>query len=185
MKRKSLIVVAVTVAVAGFIVAANWGVISMLAFGPHMGDVAESWETSNQTYKLRIDRRAEVNSFVPGAYYVFRSAPSGSDAWREIMTFRHDDAVPIPREQARFVNDRVGYVFMGWMAAFITDGGASWSVWSADKDLPNWRCCNYRLIKDVRLESDGTGVMILNPISRSRGEVPELRTKDYGRHWSL
>ncbi len=172
------------VSVLGLIVATNWGIISMLVFGPYMGNVTESWETSNQTFKLRVDRRAEQNSFVPGAYYVFRSAPSGSDSWREIMIFRHDDPVAIPHEQVRFVNDRVGYVFMGWMSAVTADGGANWSIWSADKDLPNWQCCNYRLIKDVRLESDGTGIMVLNPISQGRGEVPELRTKDYGRHWN-
>ena len=183
MKRNSLIIIAEMVAIIGFIVATNWGIISMLVVGPYMGNVTESWETSNQTFKLRVDRCAEENSFVPGAYYVFQSAPSNSDAWREIMTFRHDDPVPIPREQVRFVNDRVGYAFMGWMSAVTTDGGASWSVWSADKDLPKLQCCNYQLIKDMRLEPDGTGVMILNPISQSRGEAPELRTKDYGRHW--
>jgi len=73
---------------------------------------------------------------------------------------------------------------MGWMFAVTTDGGATWSVWDAKKDLPNWQCCNYGLIKDVRLDSKGTGVMILNPIPQRRGEVPELHTNDFGRHWN-
>jgi hypothetical protein len=185
MKRKALIIITILVAVIGLIVAANRAVISMLVFGPYMGSIAESWETSNRTFKLRVDRHSEENTFVGGAYYVFRSAPAGSDTWREIMTFRHDDPNPIPRDQVRFVNDQVGYVFMGWMYAVTTDGGANWSVWDAGRDLPNWKCCNYGLIEEISLELNGTGVMILDPIPQRRGEVPELRTKDYGRHWSL
>jgi hypothetical protein len=111
--------------------------------------------------------------------------PTGSDAWRDITTFRHDDAVPIPRDQIRFVNNRVAFVFMGWIYAVTTDGGATWSVWDAGNDLPNWQCCNYRLITDVKLNVDGTGTMTLNPIQDRPGEVPQLRTKDFGRHWTV
>ena len=155
--------------------------------GPRMGDTVESFETSNQTFKLRVDRHAEVGGFMAvlnGAYYVFRSAPVGSDTWHDIMTFRHDDPNPIPRDQVRFVNERVGFVFMGWMYAVTTDTGATWTVWDSSRDLPKWQCCNYRLVKDVKLEPDGTGIMTLNVIP-DRGEVPVLRTKDFGRHWSV
>lgn len=179
MSRKLPVVIAF---VAGLVLAANCKVLS----GPHMGDVTESFETSNQSFRLRVDRRAEVGDFGPiaGAYYVFRSAAVGSDVWRNIMTFRHDDPNPIPRDQLRFLNDRVGFVFMGWMYAVTTDAGATWSVWDSSRDLPKWQCCNYRLVKDVHLEPDGTGTMTLNVIP-NRGEVPELRTKDFGRHWSV
>jgi hypothetical protein len=185
MKRKFLIVIVVLTAVVGLFVAVNRHVISMLVFGPYMGRVIESWETSNQTFKVRVDSHAEENTFVGGAYYVFRSAPSGSDAWREIMTFRHDDPNPIPRDQVHFVNDRVGYVFMGWMYAVTTDSGASWTVWDAEKDLPKWDCCNYRLIATVKIEASGTGTMILDPIHQRQGEVRQLHTKDFGQHWNL
>ena len=129
MQRKSQIVIALLIAVVAL--SANCKLIS----GPRMGNVTESWETSNQTFKLRVDRHAEEGGFGPvaGAYYVFRSASSGPNAWHDIMTFRHDDPVPIPRNQVRFMNDRVGYVFMGWMYAVSTDGGATWFVWNAKK----------------------------------------------------
>ena len=155
--------------------------------GPHMGDTVESFETSNQTIRLRVDRHAEVGGFGPiaGAYYVFRSAPVGSDAWHDIMTFRHDDPNPIPRDQVRFLNERVAFVFMGWMYAVTVDRGATWSVWDARTNLPNWQCCNYRLITDVQLNADGIGTMTLHPIQDRRGEVPQLRTRDFGRHWSV
>jgi hypothetical protein len=148
--------------------------------------VNETWETANSAFKIRVTSYAEENGgIVAGAFYVVRSSAARSDDWQEIMTFRHDDPVAIPREQVRFVNDRIGYVFMGWKYAVTTDAGSKWSVWSAEKDLPNWQCCNYRLIQDVRIAPDGTGTMILNPIPQRRGEVPELRTKDYGQHWEL
>ena len=151
-----------------------------------MGERIDSWVTSNETFQVRIDQRAERFQIpVVGAYYVFRSSAVGSDKWAEVMTFRHDDPVPIPREQVHFLNDRVGYVFMGWKYAVTIDGGVSWRTWTAEKDLPNWQCCNYGLIKDVRLEANGTGVMILNPIPLRNGEVPSLHTDDYGQHWKL
>ena len=151
---------------------------------PWIGSMTETWGTGHGSINVRVENRAENFAWLPGAYYVFQSSPPGSNGWREIMTFRHDDPGRIPRENIRFVNNQVGYVFMGWMYAVTTDGGSTWSVWNADKDLPGWDCCNYGLIKDVCIGVDGTGVMILNPIPRRRGEVPELRTNDFGRHWS-
>ena len=155
----------------------------MFVTGPKQGPVFESWETSGQTLQIRVESHPEQNAIVGGAYYVFRFAPKGSDAWRDIMTFRHDDPVPIPRDSVRFVDDQTAFVFMGWMYAVTTDGGASWSVWDAGRDLPNWQCCNYGLITDVNVHPDGSGTMVLNPITNRRGEVPQLHTKDFGRHW--
>ncbi|HLL72022.1 MAG TPA: hypothetical protein VK363_11345 [Pyrinomonadaceae bacterium] len=151
---------------------------------PWIGGVIETWETQHGSVKVRVENRAENIAWLPGAYYVFQSSLPGSNSWREIMTFRHDDPGRIPRENVRFVNEQLGYVFMGWMFAVTTDGGSTWSVWDAEKDLPNWDCCNYGLIKDVRIEADGRGVMILDSSPQRRGEVPELRTNDFGQHWS-
>lgn len=184
MRRPLIIVIAVVTLLFGVLVVATWP-LATLFLPPRVGAIAETWETSNGKFKVRIDRHYEENGgFVPGAYYVFHSAPDGSDTWRDVMIFRHDDPVPIPRNQVRFLNDRVSYVFMGWMYAVTTDGGANWSVWSAQTDLPKWDCCNYRLIGNVNIGEDGTGTMILNTIPQRQGEVPQLHTNDYGRHWN-
>src|SRR5258705_10334935 len=91
-----------------------------------MGERIDSRVTSNETFQVRLDQDAERFQIpVAGAYYVFRSAPSGSDKWAEVMTFRHDDPVPIPREQMRFLNDRIGNVCMVWKYAGTTHGGAN------------------------------------------------------------
>jgi hypothetical protein len=153
---------------------------------PRMGKVSETWETTNKIFKIRVTRRTEENGgFVAGAYYVFQSAVAGSDEWKDIMVFRHDDPNPIPREQIQFVDNLVGYIFMGWVYAITTDGGQTWFVWDAKRDLPNWECCNYSLIKEVNLAHDGTGTMMLNTIPGRQGEVPKLYTRDYGRHWNV
>jgi len=176
------IIIAIVVMCLALAIAFSYNFFSKLQRGTK---IIESWETSNKSFKVGVTAYAEENGgFVPGAYYVFRSITAGSDNWQEIFTFRHDDPVPIPYQQVRFLNDKVGYLFMGWMYAVTLDAGSSWSVWSAEKDLPRWECCNYRLIQDVGIAPDGSGTMQLRPIPERAGEVPKLHTKDYGRHWS-
>jgi hypothetical protein len=153
---------------------------------PYRAEITDTFEKTNNVFRIRVNQHAEKGlGFVPGAYYVFQFAEVASNDWQEIMTFRHDDPVEIPRDQVRFVNDQTGYVFMGWMYAVTTDGGRTWSVWNAQQDLPKWDCCNYRLVEDVELSSDGAGRMKIDTIAGRQGEVPELYTQDYGRHWGV
>jgi hypothetical protein len=151
-------------------------------FPTQSSQVLETREFRKGENRVVITAYAEKNSFVPGAYYVFEWIDN-SNKRHEIMTFRHDDRVPISERSVFFLNERIAYVFMGWMYAITTDGGKNWSVWTAERDLPHWQCCNYRLITDVTLGSDGLGVMRLNPIKDRDGEVSELHTVDYGKHW--
>lgn len=146
--------------------------------------INERWEAGNDTFKVRVTAYAEENGgFVAGAYYVFESAPVGSDNWREIITVRHDDPVPVPRQQIRFVNDQIGYVFMVYQYAVTTDGGTTWFTWNIIEGLPNWRR-NRAAIRDVQITPGGTGTMILAPFT-NQPEVTELYTRDYGQHWSI
>jgi len=141
--------------------------------------VIDHWETTDGNIDIRVKAYAEDGwGPVLGAYYVFESSRHGSGNWQEIMTFRHDDPLPIPRDQIRFVNDRTAFVFMGWMYGVTTDGGMNWSVWSAQEHYPQY---NYALIESVQLESTGHGIMRLDT-SRSN-KIPDLITRDYGRHW--
>jgi hypothetical protein len=140
--------------------------------------VIDQWETTDGNIDIRVKAYAEHGWGPSGAYYVFESSRHDSNQWGEIMTFRHDDPVPIPRDQIRFVNDSTAFVFMGWMYGVTTNGGASWSVWSAREHYPQY---NYALIESVQLESNGHGIMNLD-ISRSN-KIPDLITRDYGRHW--
>ena len=152
--------------------------------GPRKGSkINERWETSNSAFKIRVTAYAEEGGIVGirGAYYVFESAPIRSDTWREVMTYRHDDPDPIPRDQVRFVNDKIGYVFMVYKYAVTTDAGATWQTWYIVTDMSNWSNSRAR-IKDVKIGEDGIGSMSLHPVLDQK--QTELFTKDYGRHWN-
>jgi hypothetical protein len=150
---------------------------------PHPGRQLGMWETSNNGLRIRIVEYDEKGALLAGTYYLFESAKPGTNQWQKIVMFRHDDRVGIPRDQVRFVSEDVVFVFMGWVYAVSTDRGTSWSVWDASRDLTGWQCCNYGLIRNVDVRPDGTGTMILKPIPGRAGEVPEVRTRDYGLHW--
>jgi len=152
---------------------------------PEKGKLISQLETNNQVFKIRISEYDEKGAYLTGAYYVFESAALDSDNWIPIMTFRHDDQPGIPKDQVRFVDQQIAYAYMGWMSAVTKDGGTSWTVWDAKKDLPDWKCCNYGLIDDLKIALEGEGVMKLRPIHQRPGEIPELRTKDYGQHWNV
>jgi hypothetical protein len=168
-----------------FILTFTSGCVFLPSRAQGRGAVLEKWQTENKTFKVRVTSYEEKRANVNGAYYVFEAGAVGTNTWREILTFRHDDHPKIPADQVRFVNDQIGYLFMGWVYAVTVDGGNTWSEWDARRDLTHWQCCNYQLIRDVKIAQDGTGIMRLNPIQNRSGEVPELRTIDYGKHWQV
>lgn len=114
-----------------------------------------------------------------GAIYVFQSYRNGE--WREITSFRHDDPVNFSGKSVRVVNDSIFYFSFGWIYAVTTDGGKTWSIWDAEKNLPGWKCCNYRLIENVEIEESGAGKMKLNAIKE--GDASFLYTEDFGKTW--
>ncbi len=155
---------------------------------PSMGNVVETWQVENQNLRLRIVMRQENCFAVCGAYYTFLSAPVGSDSWREIFTAHHDDPNPIPRENLRFVNPRISYVFFGDKYAVTTDAGKSWTVWEAWEANKSMQFEKYKLypsIVDVSVESDGRGRMRLYSITDKAMNQPEMQTADYGKSWQL
>jgi hypothetical protein len=164
------------------------GVIASLTWYMRPGPAerpSEVVEIPGPTFTVRISSYPEKNGgFVAGAYYRFESRSSDRKDWLTVMQFRHDDPDPIPRQNVRFLNSDVAFLFMGWKYAVTTNGGKHWRVWNAEKDLAGWQCCNYGLIKEVELSQNGNGKMIMNPISGRRGEVAELFTSDFGDHWN-
>lgn len=154
--------------------------------GPQrMGEVVQTWKSSGKSFKMKIDKHVESGGFMPaataGAYYVFYSASEGSSDWHKIMTFRHDDPIPIPEGQVRFVNDDAAYFFIGPYFVSTSDKGASWRTWDAYQNIPNIQCCYYGVIEDVGLRPDGSGTLKLDP--KAVPGVTQLVTKDFGLHW--
>ncbi len=121
---------------------------------------------------------------MPGAYYVFESLPAGASAWIEIVTVRYDDRVPIPRDQIRFVNENIAYLFMGWTYAVTVNAG---TTWSKIEDVTNFFRDNdhvaFRYLDKVAVSDRGVGKMELKPIDEDSGRTRYLSTEDYGQHW--
>lgn len=144
--------------------------------------ILEKWETSWGGNKILVTAYAEQNNYVPGAYYDFEIVDKLNKR-NKIMTFRHDDPVPINKNGVVFLNDNVAYIFMGWKYAVTIDGGRTWSVWDAETSLTDWKCCNYFLIKNIELKKDGKGKMFLSNANNETANI--LETIDYGQTWFL
>jgi hypothetical protein len=154
-------------AALGIILLVSMSSLSCVIFTrPHRSTAPlEAWLTENKAFRIRVTSYEEKDANVSGTYYIFESTSKRSTAWHEIMTLRHDDRPDLPKDQIRFLNDETGYLFMEWMYAVTTDGGNSWSVWDATRDVPDWQWSKYGVIRDVRIELDGSGTMLLKPIA--------------------
>ncbi len=155
------------------------GLISFSCIGEVDKTFQNGWQDD---FEVKVERKLEKYGFVPGAYYIFSSRHSKSENWQEIMTFRHDDPLDIPKESIQIINDKVAVVFMGWKAAVTSDAGKTWDIWNAEKDILDWKGVNYGLIEKITMAEDGNGIMILDPIP-NRNEPKELYTTDFGKTW--
>ena len=148
--------------------------------------VLETWEASSYGITVRAIAYELKDVDPPGIYYTFESPEEGSDSWRVIMTFRRDEQIPIPRDQVRFVDDKIAYIFMGPMYAVTINGGHTWSVWDAERDFPGGEeCCSEAIIQEVSLKPNGEGVMTLRPNMADNTNIINLYTKEYGKHWKI
>lgn len=150
-------------------------------------EIVDTWESENTPFKIRVNKHIERGGFIPaataGAYYDFQSATANSDAWSEIMTFRHDDPIEIPRDKVHFADDKVASVFMGWMYAVTIDGGATWRISKMWDFLPKDEKCLYGCIKGLRIDASGAGEARLNIIASPKDKLKILETNDFGKTW--
>lgn len=149
----------------------------------YKAEIVETLETQNTPFRIRINKHIERGGFMAalnGAYYVFQSAASGSDQWQDITTYRFDDPIDIPRNQVRFANEQVGYVFMFDMYAVTQDGGASWKISDIDNYLPKDEKCGS--IEDLRIDANGVGEVKLKCYAK-KDSFKVLETTDFGRRW--
>ncbi len=148
-----------------------------------MGEkINERWETTNGTFRIRVTAYAEENGgFVGGAYYVFESAPLGSEKWRKIVTVHLDDPDPIRRQNVRFIGERMAFLFLHFDYAVSTDAGLTWSLWNATENMPDWQS-HRSYILNVQIKPTGDGTMLLQSIDPA--EQVQLKTRDYGKNWN-
>jgi hypothetical protein len=149
---------------------------------PYKAEVVETWQSTNTPFQIRIQKHIERGG---GAYYDFQSAPAQSNDWQEIMSFRHDDPVEIPKDAVHFTNERVAFLSMGWLYAVTTDGGRNWRVSESAKFLTGEERCGYNCIEDLRIDSNGWGEVKINLISSSAHKLKILQTADFGETWHV
>jgi hypothetical protein len=145
--------------------------------------ILEAWETRRKDWTISVTKYKTQGVEPMGYYYTFESDNPAYQFPHELLTFRQDDPVEIPRGQVRFVNDKIAYMFMGYMVAVTTDGGHSCAVWDAETDFASWQYSDRPLIRDVRINADGVGIMLLQ--QESAGISAQLHTNDYGRTWAM
>lgn len=185
MKPKQILLILV-VGVIGVLVYGNIRFTMMFRPLGDRGAVYETFETANNTFKVRMSALYEENVFMPGAYLVYESAPIDSNNWREFLAYRTDDAIAIPRERLRFLNEQTAYVCLWYDFAVTLDGGQTWKVWKPLFPLSNGELM-YWTITEARVEPDGTGqARVENYDAQKKAEVfLEISTKDFGQSWTV
>lgn len=146
----------------------------------------QTQEVSDRTSKIIITAYDLYNVEPFSRYYTFswQTAKNNYLQTRIIFNIRQDEVVQPPINQVKILNDSIVFVYMGWMYSVTTNGGGTWQLWDAEKDLPNWHCCDPSLIQRVEIHLDGSGTMALKPNPQRLGEVLTLHTKDFGQHWA-
>jgi hypothetical protein len=147
------------------------------------------WETANDTFKIRISVYSEGNFFhtLDGTHYEFESAPVESNEWYKFSNaYFHDGRRSIPRQNARFVTDKIAYVFLQNWYVVTLDGGSRWIAVDIPKEFQGKVYGYLDFIRDARILPNGEGTMRIVPGSpEASNKVTELYTRDYGQHWSV
>ncbi len=159
-------------------------VTALFAFGctSQENSILDRWQTSNAVFEIRVTEYEEKHFPLSKFRYVFEASRRGSPGWREFMTARTDNDMPIPSKQVRFLSDRAAYLFMMDKYAITTNGGDSWSVWEANQATPNLQYPGQSFIKDVKVEPDGSGILQL-AFQLGEEKVKQFRTEDFGHSW--
>jgi hypothetical protein len=139
------------------------------------------WEKfSLGTFDINVTLYDLKNVEPSGTYYTFSVSQSPGNE-HEIMTVQQKNLELPLKNYVQFINEGIGYIFMGSRYAVTTDNGKTWTNWDAEKDLLDWQCCDRWPIQKVDMASDGVGTMTLSASPQSQ---LILHTKDYGRNWN-
>ena len=155
--------------------------IGSSACEPRPGELREQWEQGNERFRVRVqvfDEGNKAHLFEPGCHLRIASAQAGSDAWRRFGNAYFSKCDQRFKDRVRFVNERVGYVFMQWWYTVTVDGGRSWATWDVPAHLSGRAFYSPQLIDDVSIKPDGTGTMTLNPAGMAGKQPLTLYTGD-------
>lgn len=120
-----------------------------------------------------------------GRYHTFSITRQirGQESPRIIFHILPGGEVPASTGGVKLLNDQVAYVYLGWRYSVTVDGGLTWHLWDAERELSGWNCCDAGLIKRVEMSPQGEGVLTLKSNSQRPDDVLLLRTRDFGQRW--
>lgn len=148
------------------------------------GKTLQELITQNDIFKIKLVVQKEQFIIAPGACYSFYSRNNKNNQWQKVFSLQFDDPISVPDKHIRFVNDKVGYIFLGEIYAVTTDAGDSWALWNSDNFSESFPEINARSIKYVKILPDGTGVMEFYKYPED-STVITLITSDYGKFWNF
>ena len=141
-----------------------------------------TWTRSNGGLRIQVSTFDFEGNIEPaGKYYTFSYSVS-SEPVDSILTIQSDIAIVSVENRARFIGDKICYVFLGECFAVTLDGGQSWTRWDAEQEIHSLACCRLPVISQVQISSNGSGTMILDLPQQQESRMI-LHTKDYGQHW--
>ena len=183
MKAKHIVLLVVI----GIPIILAYGCYRLVRFPGDRGEVYDTWETANETFKVRMRAYYEVGIYMPGAFYTCETTLVGSNEWREFKAFRGDDAIPLSRlnQRFRFINAQSAYFYTADDFLVTLDGGHNWSVWRPPTLTQPDGTRVYWAIMEAYVNEDGTGKAKLWNYDEGEkaGVSLEVSTKDYGQNW--
>lgn len=143
--------------------------ICLLALSGHKDFEERQFRAHGFHLKAAIRHDNWCNVFCP-SYFVVESLEG--DQWREFAKLGSDDPFPLEEKYVRILDAEVAYAYFHSEMVITRDGGRTWEKVSPAERFgipePQW-------IKDVSLESYGSGSMLLFDVEKERIVI----TKDF------
>jgi hypothetical protein len=138
-----------------------------------------------QSSKITLTAYDIYNVEPSGRYHTFSITKHSNEGenGKIIFNILLSDPPSVSTNQVKILNDKIAYVYLGWMYSVSLDGGLTWHLWDAEKTLPSWECCDSGLIQDINIDNSGNGRMALRVNPNNLAELLYLYTNDYGQHW--
>ncbi|HUF04932.1 MAG TPA: hypothetical protein VMM38_12250 [Aridibacter sp.] len=169
------------------VVAVYWKPIMSVMRGPKPGAIFQQKLVESGKTRVRVLALREEGGFMPalnGAYYKFEVSAESSVKWKEVMTARHDDPIPIPENWVGIGGPNSIVIFMNYEYAVSLDGGETWKRHSLWDTYPKGDECLYNCIRTMEIRPDGKGTAVLDLVSGLDDQVTHIETTDFGGHWT-
>ncbi len=143
-------------------------------------EAVKKWTSRNDGVEIQLS--CVISRYSPSKYY-YQLYCSNFSEGTAVMSMYNPDPNLQPEKNLHFLGGGKIYFYFGWKYAISLDNGKTWDIWSADRKLKDFQAGEYNLIKQVNIETNGTGKMELDRDKETSKYISSLFTTDYGRTW--